>query len=177
MSTFVDTAPLTRRTAATKIGRKFPVSSPGRTTDHQNSSIGLRYMALNKRIEHGEMVGLDLTQAEHELLPTAGLPAQARRIGPHRLARKWCCSAISKKREVLAGHVAGKPTMPRANERGEFSAASSIRSRTLLADVKGVPITQFCDDQGLTPRERLELFIPVCQAIQHARRRGSSTGT
>src|SRR4029077_491303 len=31
--------------------------------------------------------------------------------------------------------------------------------------VKGVPITQFCDDRGLTPRERLALFIPVCQAV------------
>ena len=34
--------------------------------------------------------------------------------------------------------------------------------------VHGVPITQFCDDRMLTPRERLELFVPVCQAIQHA---------
>src|SRR5262245_10287828 len=34
--------------------------------------------------------------------------------------------------------------------------------------VKGVPITTYCDEHQLTPRERLELFIPVCQAIQHA---------
>ena len=34
--------------------------------------------------------------------------------------------------------------------------------------VHGVPITQYCDDIHLTPRERLELFVPVCQAIQHA---------
>jgi WD40 repeat protein/serine/threonine protein kinase len=38
--------------------------------------------------------------------------------------------------------------------------------------VKGVPITHFCDDNRLTPRERLELFIPVCQAIQHAHQKG-----
>jgi serine/threonine protein kinase/tetratricopeptide (TPR) repeat protein len=38
--------------------------------------------------------------------------------------------------------------------------------------VKGVPITKFCDDNHLTPRERLELFIPVCQAIQHAHQKG-----
>ncbi len=31
-----------------------------------------------------------------------------------------------------------------------------------------VPITQYCDRNGLTPKERLELFIPVCQTIQHA---------
>ncbi len=38
--------------------------------------------------------------------------------------------------------------------------------------VKGVPITEFCDARRLTPRQRLELFIPVCQAIQHAHQKG-----
>ena len=38
--------------------------------------------------------------------------------------------------------------------------------------VKGIPITQYCDEARLSPRERLELFIPVCQAIQHAHQKG-----
>jgi WD40 repeat protein/serine/threonine protein kinase len=38
--------------------------------------------------------------------------------------------------------------------------------------VKGVPITRFCDERQLSPRQRLELFIPVCQAIQHAHQKG-----
>ncbi len=38
--------------------------------------------------------------------------------------------------------------------------------------VHGVPITEYCDDNHLTPRERLELFVPVCQAIQHAHQKG-----
>jgi hypothetical protein len=38
--------------------------------------------------------------------------------------------------------------------------------------VKGVPITKYCDEHHLTPRQRLELFIPVCQAIQHAHQKG-----
>jgi eukaryotic-like serine/threonine-protein kinase len=38
--------------------------------------------------------------------------------------------------------------------------------------VKGVPITKFCDERKLTPRERLELFMPVCQAVQHAHQKG-----
>jgi serine/threonine protein kinase/tetratricopeptide (TPR) repeat protein len=38
--------------------------------------------------------------------------------------------------------------------------------------VKGVPITEFCDQYQLTPRQRLELFIPVCQAVQHAHQKG-----
>ena len=38
--------------------------------------------------------------------------------------------------------------------------------------VNGVPITKYCDDNNLTPRQRLELFVPVCQAIQHAHQKG-----
>ena len=38
--------------------------------------------------------------------------------------------------------------------------------------VKGQPITEYCDQHRLTPRERLELFLPVCQAIQHAHQKG-----
>ena len=38
--------------------------------------------------------------------------------------------------------------------------------------VKGIPITQYCDERRLTPRERLELFVPVCQAVQHAHQKG-----
>src|SRR5262249_53981037 len=38
--------------------------------------------------------------------------------------------------------------------------------------VKGQPITRYCDERRLTPRERLEMFIPVCQAVQHAHQKG-----
>jgi WD40 repeat protein/serine/threonine protein kinase len=38
--------------------------------------------------------------------------------------------------------------------------------------VKGIPITEYCDKHQLTTSERLELFVPVCQAIQHAHQKG-----
>jgi serine/threonine protein kinase/tetratricopeptide (TPR) repeat protein len=38
--------------------------------------------------------------------------------------------------------------------------------------VKGGQITQYCDDKKLTPQERLHLFIPVCNAVQHAHQKG-----
>jgi eukaryotic-like serine/threonine-protein kinase len=34
--------------------------------------------------------------------------------------------------------------------------------------VQGVPITQFCDERNLSTRARLDLFLEVCSAIQHA---------
>lgn len=38
--------------------------------------------------------------------------------------------------------------------------------------IKGVPINQYCDQENLSPQERLKLFIPVCEAVQHAHQKG-----
>jgi WD40 repeat protein len=38
--------------------------------------------------------------------------------------------------------------------------------------VNGLPLTRFCDEAKLTPRDRLELFVPICQAVQHAHHKG-----
>ena len=38
--------------------------------------------------------------------------------------------------------------------------------------VDGVPITRYCDAARLTTRERLDLFVPACQAVQHAHQKG-----
>ena len=38
--------------------------------------------------------------------------------------------------------------------------------------VQGVPITEYCDQCNLATRERLELFVTVCQAVQHAHQKG-----
>src|SRR5437764_3281177 len=51
-------------------------------------------------------------------------------------------------------------------------ATASGRPYFVMELVKGVPITRYCDEHRLTPRQRLELFVPVCQAIQHAHQKG-----
>jgi eukaryotic-like serine/threonine-protein kinase len=38
--------------------------------------------------------------------------------------------------------------------------------------VNGLPLNRFCDELRLTPKERLELFVPICQAVQHAHQKG-----
>jgi serine/threonine protein kinase len=55
-----------------------------------------------------------------------------------------------------------------------FDAGTTADGRPyfVMELVKGVPITRFCDDNQLTPCERLELFVPVCQAVQHAHHKG-----
>ncbi|MFO0810761.1 MAG: tetratricopeptide repeat protein [Gemmataceae bacterium] len=54
----------------------------------------------------------------------------------------------------------------------DAGATPDSRPFFVMELVKGTPITTFCDDRKLTPRERLELFVPVCQAIQHAHQKG-----
>ena len=54
----------------------------------------------------------------------------------------------------------------------DAGATDSGRPYFIMELVSGVPITKYCDDAQLNPRERLELFIPVCQAIQHAHQKG-----
>src|SRR5262249_21362235 len=54
----------------------------------------------------------------------------------------------------------------------DAGTTESGRPYFVMELVHGVPITRFCDDNTLTPRERLALFIPVCQAIQHAHQKG-----
>ena len=38
--------------------------------------------------------------------------------------------------------------------------------------VQGIPLTEYCDQNQLTTRQRLELFVQVCQAVQHAHQKG-----
>jgi serine/threonine protein kinase/tetratricopeptide (TPR) repeat protein len=49
---------------------------------------------------------------------------------------------------------------------------ASGRPYFVMELVKGVPITDYCDQEQLTPRERLPLFLAVCQAVQHAHQKG-----
>ena len=38
--------------------------------------------------------------------------------------------------------------------------------------VRGIKLTEYCDEAKLSTRDRLDLFIKVCQAIQHAHQKG-----
>ena len=49
---------------------------------------------------------------------------------------------------------------------------STGRPYFVMELVRGVPVTEFCDRSGLAIRQRLGLFVDVCQAIQHAHQKG-----
>jgi len=54
----------------------------------------------------------------------------------------------------------------------DAGATDDGRPYFVMEVVKGTPITAFCDANKLPARQRLELFIPVCQALQHAHQKG-----
>jgi serine/threonine protein kinase len=70
-------------------------------------------------------------------------------------------------RQALA--LMDHPNIARVLDAG---ATASGRPYFVMELVKGVPITRYCDERRLTPRQRLELFAPVCQAVQHAHTKG-----
>lgn len=80
-------------------------------------------------------------------------------------------------REVIARFEAERQAlalMDHPNIARVFDAGTTESGRPyfVMELVKGVPITEYCDQQQLTARERLELFLSVCQAVQHAHTKG-----
>src|SRR5688500_3610844 len=54
----------------------------------------------------------------------------------------------------------------------DAGTTESGRPYFVMELVKGIPITKYCDQEHLSPRERLELFMSVCRAVQHAHQKG-----
>src|SRR5271166_1352607 len=70
-------------------------------------------------------------------------------------------------RQALA--LMDHPNIARVFDAGTTSAG---RLYFVMELVDGLPITEYCQRHELSLRERLTLFIPVCQAIQHAHQKG-----
>ena len=54
----------------------------------------------------------------------------------------------------------------------DAGSTESGRSYFVMELVRGIPITEYCDQAKLSPRERLKLFTTVCDAVQHAHQKG-----
>lgn len=54
----------------------------------------------------------------------------------------------------------------------DAGTTESGRPYFVMELVGGVPITDYCNQNQLNPRQRLELFMTVCQAVQHAHQKG-----
>jgi serine/threonine protein kinase/WD40 repeat protein len=76
---------------------------------------------------------------------------------------KQVIARFEAERQALA--LMDHPNIARVFDAG---TTESGRPYFVMELVHGVPITEFCDKNGVGTRERLELFVTVCQAVQHA---------
>ncbi|HZN64747.1 MAG TPA: serine/threonine-protein kinase [Tepidisphaeraceae bacterium] len=70
-------------------------------------------------------------------------------------------------RQALA--LMSHPNVARVLDAGMTEAG---RPYFAMEHVPGIPLTQYCDEHQFTTRQRLDIFIPVCQAVQHAHQKG-----
>ncbi|MEE9197756.1 MAG: serine/threonine-protein kinase, partial [bacterium] len=80
-------------------------------------------------------------------------------------------------REVVARFESERQALaimnhPRIAKVFDAGVTEQGRSYFVMEHVPGLPITQYCDLRSLGLRERLELFLQACEAIQHAHQRG-----
>ena len=73
---------------------------------------------------------------------------------------------FDQERQALA--LMDHPNIAKVLDAGEAEG----RPYFVMELIKGVPITDYCDRARLSPRERLALFVPVCEAVQHAHQKG-----
>src|SRR5262249_52980580 len=70
-------------------------------------------------------------------------------------------------RQALA--IMDHPNIARVHDGG---ATTSGRPYFVMELVQGVPITRYCDEHHLRVKQRLDLFVHACEAVQHAHQKG-----
>jgi non-specific serine/threonine protein kinase/serine/threonine-protein kinase len=107
-----------------------------------------------------------------------GTVYEAAETGPvrRRVALKIVRAGLNS-REVLARFALERQALALMNHEGiakVYHAGETDAREPYFAMelVHGLPITDYCDSQRLTAKQRLQLFITVCQAVQHAHQKG-----
>ncbi len=80
---------------------------------------------------------------------------------------KQVIARFEAERQALA--LMDHPNIARVFDAG---ATDTGRPYFVMELVKGIPITEYCDENNLDTQQRLELFIDVCKAVQHAHQKG-----
>ena len=120
-----------------------------------------RYLVL-KRLGEGGMGTVYLAEQVDPVRRRVALKVIRRgRVGDDVVAR------FDAERQALA--MMDHPNIARVFDAGTMSDG---RPFFAMEYVDGVSVTEFCNGNSLTIRERLELFVPVCMAIHHAHQKG-----
>jgi eukaryotic-like serine/threonine-protein kinase len=155
-----------------------PVHDPGTRTEHGDGDASGRPPSdrpiaegpgsrigpyrLDRKIGEGGMGIVFLAEQERPVRRTVALKV----IKPG-MDSALVIARLEAERQALA--LMDHPHIARFLDAG---TTNSGRPFFVMEPVDGVPITEYCDRNRLDPKERLELFVPVCRAIQHAHQKG-----
>ena len=137
-----------------------PETKPDQTLDNHPTQIG-PYKLLQKIGEGGMGLVFLAEQTEPFQRQVALKVIRAGMDSSQVVAR------FEQERQALA--VMDHPNIARVIDGG---LATDGRPYFAMELIQGLPITEYCDLHRLTLRQRLELFVPVCQAVQHAHQKG-----
>ncbi len=141
---------------------------------------------------HTDSITVDHDTTAQPNLLIAGRYTLQQKIGEGGMGEVW----VAKQSEPVKRKVAVKLIKPGMDSRGVLQRFEQERQALAMMDhpniakvfdagltptsqpffvmelVNGLPLCTFCDEMKLTPKERLELFVPICQAVQHAHQKG-----
>ncbi|MBI3464967.1 MAG: protein kinase [Planctomycetes bacterium] len=109
--------------------------------------------------------GMGLVYMAEQLRPVRRLVAL--KIIKPGMDSKQVIARFEAERQALA--MMDHPNIAKVLDAGTTEAG---RPYFIMELVRGIPINEFCDEKRLTVHQRLELFVQVCQAVQHAHQKG-----
>jgi serine/threonine protein kinase len=137
-----------------------PTASVGEFLEHSGGQIG--HYRLLSTLGEGGMGVVYLAQQEHPIRRQVALKV----IKPG-MDSKRVLARFEAEQQALA--LMEHPHIARVYDAG---LAPSGRPYFVMEYVKGIPITEHCDKYRLTIEQRLDLFLHVCAAVQHAHQKG-----
>ncbi len=141
-------------------GSSFP-GSRTEEADVESPGASLGPYKLLEQIGEGGFGVVFMAEQQHPVRRTVALKV----IKPGMDSRQ-VIARFEAERQALA--IMDHPNIAKVFDAGVVSG----RPYFVMELVKGIPITEYCDRHQLTPRDRLALFISVCQAVQHAHQKG-----
>jgi len=168
---------------------------------HESSPEFLAEATVNPEGSGSPRDHAEPASASTTLFPTSEFEAPGARVGPYKLlerigeggfgtvylaeqsepVRRTVATKVIKlgmdTRQVIARFEAERQALammdhPHIARVLDAGATESGRPYFVMELVKGVPITQFCDEHRIPLRQRLALFTDVCHAVQHAHQKG-----
>jgi serine/threonine protein kinase len=140
--------------------RALPASD--RTISTERPGVAIGPFTLRRRVGEGGMANVWTAEQTQPVRRTVALKIIKSEIETRELTARF-----EAEWQTLA-------MMEHPNIAKVLDAGTTARGRPYFAMelVEGVPITQYCEDHKLPVRERLELFLSVCHAVQHAHQKG-----